>query len=114
MMVRIGFFMRENRIGQFIYFDPLGKVCTNRHILKYMFAYTDEVYENNVSIQSLLSNYCGLYCIAYLIHVAARGRSTHSFNVLFSKENLQENDFIVTQYILNNNDINVNAVKQNK
>jgi len=67
--------------GKFIlYFDPLGLPPTREEIRKKLIEKNLPVYFNHKTIQSTSSNYCGLFCLLFLLKQYNKGE-----NVYFTK-----------------------------
>ena len=82
-----------------IYFDPLGKKCTNIGILKYLLDLKLKIKYNKTKIQSDESIFCGFFCLAFLISMYNKN-SLSLFMKMFSLTNLPNNDKIAVDYIL--------------
>ena len=83
------------------YYDPLGLKHDNRYINIFMNRFTNQYY-NRQQIQPKLSEYCGLYCLAIIIHTNGDNSSINSFNSMFciTIPMIQYNDNIVVEYII--------------
>ena len=84
-----------------VYFDPFGEPCTNEFIINFIKDYSNgkNYIENNTTIQSCQSYFCGLFCICFIAYLK-EGFSLKDFLKLFNKKNLLKNDVIVTKYII--------------
>ena len=84
------------------YYDPLGHKNNNEYITSYMNKFTIRLY-NKQQIQSKLSDYCGLYCLAFIIHSNDCISPINKFNAMFCNTLplLQFNDHIVVEYLIN-------------
>ena len=85
------------------YFDPLGEPPTNPDIKNFLLKIgNDRVIKwNRVQIQDNSSNFCGFFCLAFLMSAKNKIRFSRFIN-LFSIQNKNENnkkavDFIVSQ-----------------
>lgn len=85
------------------YYDPLALDCTNKYILKFIHNYTDDIYSNKVPTQHILSNYCGLFTIGFILFFNSRDGKCliNDFNSMFNRSNLTYNDSIIAKYIMN-------------
>ncbi len=84
------------------YYDPLGQKNNNEHITDYMNKFAVQLY-NKQQIQSKLSDYCGLYCLGFIIHSNSCTSPINRFNAMFcnSPPLFQFNDHIVVEYLIN-------------
>lgn len=85
------------------YFDPFGEPPTNEDIKKFLIGIGGDraIKWNGVQIQDNSSNFCGFFCLAFLISAENKIRFSRFIN-LFSIQNKKENnkkavDFIVSQ-----------------
>lgn len=85
--------------GKIYYFDSFGEKCTNKNILKNLKINTNIIYYNTKKIQSITSNFCGLYCLAFLIVCQKENKSMSNFLNNF-KPFYKQNDKIVLKLIL--------------
>ena len=93
-------FIAIAKVGEsVIYFDPLGKKCSNIGILKYLLKLKSKMKYNKTKIQSDESIFCGFFCLAFLIYICNKN-SLSSFIKMFSLTNLPDNDKIAVDYIL--------------
>ena len=84
------------------YYDPLGQKNNNDYITSFMSNFTVQLY-NDQQVQSKLSEYCGLYCLAFIIYSSSCRYPINRFNTMFcvSPPLFQFNDHIVVEYIIN-------------
>lgn len=89
------------RRKEIFYFDPFGEPPTNDFILSFLADVKKKrkIFWNRVQIQDNSSNFCGFFCLAYLIS-AQRKMPLNQFINLFSKENKKINDKIVIEFIV--------------
>ena len=85
-----------------IYFDSFGLPCTNKDILTFIYSVNKKYQYNALEVQHLTSNYCGLYCLAFVMHQDKGNQKFEKFLQMFNVKNKLENDNIVVKYILNN------------
>ena len=86
-----------------IYFDSFGLPCTNKDILTFIYSINKKYKYNTMQIQHLKSNYCGIYCLAFVMHQDKGNQKIENFlNIFKYTKNKLENDNIVVKYILNN------------
>ena len=84
-----------------IYFDSFGLPCTNIDILTFMFGVNDKYEYNSCQIQHLDSNYCGMFCLAFVMYLD-NSSNFKNFLKMFNSDNLTKNDNIAVNYISNN------------
>ena len=86
-----------------VYFDSFGLPCTNKDILSFIYSINKKYKYNSMQIQHLNSNYCGLYCMAFIMHQDKDEQKFENFLQMFNhSKNKLKNDDIVVKYILNN------------
>lgn len=51
-----------------IYMDSIGLPCSNNAILTFLKSLNRKIYFNNQQHQSVFSNYCGFYCMLYVLY----------------------------------------------
>lgn len=85
------------------YFDSYGKKLTNFHIKMFLHQFGLKIFYHTQQIQARNSIFCGFYCLAYLIFVTKKFKTSFAafFNMFNTPPN-KENDDIVTQFILKN------------
>lgn len=83
--------------GNCEFFDSFGKSPRFYGIHKYLKSYSHKVIFNRKTIQSNFSEYCGFYCIFFLIF-KFKGRSMKYFQKLF-KKNPNDNDKMFSKWI---------------
>ena len=99
--VSIAFNKEDDGSRSCFYFDSLAMETVNGNILKYMMKYSDRIYQNDVKIQDDISEYCGLFCMAFVIFTDKNSiNDVNKFIQLFTRNNLLTNDEIVVQYII--------------
>lgn len=85
------------------YFDSFGKHPSDPNILLFINKLRKKKQRLIVwkkKIQGDSSNYCGFYCIGFIIHKSVRNSN---FRLLLSKsKSLHENDNVIIDYIINN------------
>lgn len=86
--------------NKIIYFDPLGKKCSNIGILKFLLKTKTKVIYNTKKIQSDFSIFCGFFCLSFLIAMSNNYSLTDYLN-LFSESNFVNNDKRCVEYIVN-------------
>ena len=84
-----------------IYFDSFGKKPRKKYIRTYLLSLNLPISYYTKVIQHDESNFCGFYCLAFLLHKYKK-ISKKSFNALFSKTDLKKNDTIVINFLLEN------------
>ena len=96
----IALFADKNNI---IYYDPLGEKCKNKDVLKFISINkrSRKFRDKFRKIQSDESIFCGFFCLAFLLAKKLK-LPIHKFINKFKKENLNENDNIVINFIQNN------------
>lgn len=94
----VAIFFTSNKI---FYFDSLGDKLTNKHILKYLKKFKKTLIEESVKIQSDKSDFCGFFCLAYLISKKLKMNSKIFFDH-FNKQNLLLNDDKIIDFISSN------------
>ena len=87
-----------------IYFDSFGLPCTNKDILSFIFSVNNKYVYNSIQIQHLNSNYCGMYCLAFVMHHDSTSNFSN-FLKMFNFSDLIKNDVIVIDYISRNTKI---------
>ena len=83
-----------------IYFDSFGEPCDNEHILKYMKSFKKPIKVSKQQLQSVHSNFCGLYCLYFLIRCFLKNESLKNFLNHFGIKSLMKNDKLLLKYIL--------------
>lgn len=85
------------------YFDSFGEQPNNIFIKDFLTKVCQDKFfdYNRVSLQHDLSNFCGFYCLAYLLSVKKK-MSVKRFRNLFSTQNKKSNDPKVIQFIVRN------------
>lgn len=82
------------------YFDSFGMKASNKNILKFINKYQRKnFYFNSTQIQSKLSNFCGFYCLAFLI-ANYQKIPMIKFLKIFSPKKLLTNDKTVISFIM--------------
>ena len=81
------------------YFDPFGHECENPDILKYMQNYVTKVQGPMFQVQSYLSDFCGIHCIAYMFSKQLKTPITR-FLKMYSSTDLLFNDVTSAIYIM--------------
>lgn len=80
------------------YFDPFGRGVHEDQMERFLNMCDRTIRVNRKQLQSLESNYCGLYCI--LISCYADGRMNDvKLRFLTNKKRLKENDKLCSQYL---------------
>ena len=85
-----------------LYFDSFGLSCENKDILSFIYSVNNKYQYNALQIQHLTSNYCGLYCLAFVMQQDKGNKKIDKFLQMFNVNNKLENDDIVVKYILKN------------
>jgi hypothetical protein len=85
-----------------IFFDPFGKICSNEDIKKFIKLHLNKrrFIETSNVIQDTTSNFCGYFCLAFLIS-QYQNMTTKIFFNIFDKCDLSKNNKIVTKFIIN-------------
>lgn len=95
----VAVFAKNSRI---FYFDSFGEPISNEYIKNFLSQFSNHYYMHHRKIQDDLSNFCGFYCLAYLINMY-KGRSTQNFISHFKhKTDLMMNDQKVVKFIIAN------------
>lgn len=81
-----------------VYFDSFGQQCNNAAILQYMNAVAIKYTYNPIQIQSLESEYCGLFCLGAAIQYNRTGCLNEFINI-FNDQDLARNDIVIVDYI---------------
>lgn len=82
------------------YFDSFGKEVIKSKILEFLNNLNKPLCELNcVTIQSDLSNFCGYYCLGFLLSKYKK-MSTHRFMSIFTTKPSIENDKRVVNFII--------------
>lgn len=89
--------------NQISYFDSYGRPCQDKCIVKFIERHKlkRKYLWNNKKIQEPRSNFCGFYCLGFLISRCKR-ENTKLFVQKFKEDNLFKNDNIVLNYIVKN------------
>ena len=87
---------KRSRVAHYI--DPYGANCSNKHIREYLARTCHFMRWSNKAIQPLPSDYCGYYCIAYLL-ANSRGITHKKFMSKFKREGDANNDLTVLKLI---------------
>jgi hypothetical protein len=85
------------------YFDSFGEPPKNEQIKSFLsrIIKNRSFNWNEVQIQDDSSNFCGFYCLAYLMSAKKKMKHDRFIN-LFVEENKKENDKKVTNFIVSN------------
>lgn len=83
------------------YFDPFGEPPKNVFIKNFLSGLNRPVQSNKVQIQDDTSNFCGFYCLAYLMS-SKKKMNLDRFINLFSTKKKKENDKKVIEFIVSN------------
>jgi hypothetical protein len=83
------------------YFDSFGEAPKNKFIKKFLFNIKEKkiIFWNRVQIQDDSSNFCGFYCLAFLMSMKNKIHFDRFIN-LFSIKNKKENDQTVVKFIV--------------
>ena len=84
--------------GECFYFDSFGLPILEETLIKYLEPYYSSVTYSDLCIQHIESDKCGEFCILFVKHF----KSNNIYeNILlqFNKNNLQQNDVIVEQWL---------------
>ena len=80
------------------YFDSFGLPVVEKYLLDYLEPYYNTVTYSDVCIQDIESEKCGGFCVMFVKHV--KNKTTYDkFLSIFNHENLQENNWIVDQWL---------------
>ena len=84
--------------NEVIFFDSFGLPCTNKDILqKLSDVGFDEITYCTKCVQSLFSEFCGFFCLAFLMFT--KNKSVERFLDLFDENDLERNDTICINII---------------
>ena len=86
------------------YFDSFGLPCTNQDILLFLSRVNKKYFYNNKQIQHFKSEYCGMYCLAFVMY-HDNSSNFNKFLKMFQSDNLFKNDKIVIRYISQNTNL---------
>lgn len=86
------------------YFDSYGLPPLQHQFLSFLKKHSLTWAYNDITVQSLTSDVCGEYCIFYLLQ-RCRGHSLNTIVNMFSRTHTEDNDFLVSDYILNSYDV---------
>ena len=86
-----------NKHGHCEFFDSFGKSPAFYGVLQYLKKYSTRIVYNRSMIQSNVSEYCGLYCVFFLIF-KIKGHSMKFYKNLF-KKNPISNDLMFSKWI---------------
>lgn len=81
------------------YFDSFGMKPNKKPIKLFLAHLSRLLFYNKQPIQHDASNFCGFYCLAFLLH-KYKGIPRKQFYNLFTRTDLQENDQKVVNFIL--------------
>lgn len=84
-----------------MYFDPFGKKCKNKHIKRFIAnnKQTRKIKEVKRTIQSLNSNFCGFFCLAFILSQELKIPLSKFFK-MFHNDDLNLNDDVITEFII--------------
>ena len=94
----------NSKAKKVIYFDSFGFPCTNKDILTFIFSVNNKYEYNSKQIQDFESNYCGMYCLAFVMHHDSNNKFIN-FLRMFNSDKLIKNDEIVVNYISHNSKV---------
>jgi hypothetical protein len=77
-----------------LYIDSFGIPCFNPSLQLFLSKTLRPIMFNTIQIQDFTSNFCGFYCILFVLHFNAQVRTKMTFS-----NNLPENDAICLKYI---------------
>lgn len=80
-----------------IYFDSFGISCFDKNILKVLARSCDNFLYSNVCIQSINSDFCGIFCSAFVMKM--QKCSLNSFLSMFHHNELLRNDQIAVNIV---------------
>lgn len=90
----------SNQKNTFVYFDSLGKPCTNNMLKSFIKANIKrkEYSYNRKKVQSDGSTFCGIFCLGFLLSQENK-IPMNEFMKIFCKTNLRLNDEIILDFI---------------
>lgn len=87
-----------------IYFDSFGLPCSNKDILSFIFSVNNKYEYNSKQIQHFDSNYCGMFCLAFVMFHDTNKKFIN-FLRMFNSDKIIKNDNIVVDYISRNSKV---------
>ena len=78
------------------YFDSFAVPIIPANIRMYLQPYYENITYLDIQIQDITSNYCGAYCVSFVLHVRDDA-GYEQFIVHYFSENLLQNDEILKQ-----------------
>ena len=78
-----------------LYIDSFGLPCVTESVCKFLSLLNKPIYHNSKQIQDFSSNYCGFYCMMYVLYFDKE----RSFTVKFTN-NLKKNDMLCIKYVI--------------
>ena len=89
----------NNKNKKVTYFDSFGLKCTNKYLLSFIYSVNNKYEYSTMQIQHLNSIYCGIYCLAFVIHQDNANNFSNFLN-MFNPDKLKQNDSIAVKYII--------------
>lgn len=86
-----------------LYLDSLGLPCTSPHIREFLRQLKTPTFYNTLQVQDLSSDFCGLYCILFILHFSLRDSSETSSPLTgfqWEQSNLLLNDIMCAENVL--------------
>lgn len=94
----IAIFVSDKNI---LFFDSFGEPISNDFIKNFLLNFNNFYYMYDSKIQDDQSNFCGFYCLAFLMNLYKNG-DTHKFISKFQQgTNLMMNDKKIVKFIIN-------------
>ena len=78
-----------------LYIDSFGLPCVTENLCEFLSTLNKPVYHNSKQIQDFYSNYCGFYCMLYVLYFDKERLFTIEFT-----DNLKKNDTLCIKYII--------------
>ena len=97
--------IKKSRGVKVFYFDSFGLPCYNKDILNFIHNISNKYSYNNLQIQHPNSDYCGVYCLGFVMHQDDTNKNYKDFLKMFNSDNLFSNDKKIVSYITNNKHI---------
>lgn len=96
----VAIFVNKNSV---YYFDSFGEKCSNNNILKFINKNKKKrkIFYNPIKIQDDLSNFCGFFCLAYLLSKDINYTQQKFIN-LFNLKCLNNNNKTIVNFIVKN------------
>jgi hypothetical protein len=93
----VAVFVKNNEV---LYFDSFGEPLRNKYIKNFLLELSNNYHMFNTKLQDDRSNFCGFYCLAFLLNEYKTGKTQKFISLFRQNNNLLLNDKKVVKFIL--------------